>query len=82
MAAAPLRKRSAGPGLWRGVPLPERQASPTVSPTRARPPRGDGDPQWALLDRMSEDEVLDALGPAWSEMTHAQRRNYGPHGAA
>jgi hypothetical protein len=35
------------------------------------------DPQAKLIDAMSEDETLDALGPSWSELTPAQREAYG-----
>jgi len=35
------------------------------------------DRQAALIDAMSEDEVLGMLGPSWSAMTVKQRENYG-----
>ena len=36
------------------------------------------DPQAPLLDGLADDQVLSALGPAWSEMTPKQRAAYGP----
>lgn len=37
--------------------------------------RGD-DPQAGLLDRLSDNEVLDLLGPLWSGMSPAEREAY------
>lgn len=34
------------------------------------------DPQQALLDRLTDDELLDLLGPSWSAMTLDQRERY------
>ena len=48
------------------------------------PPRGRAvsaprdDPQAALLTAMTDEQVLDALGPDWSKMTAAERKRYGP----
>lgn len=30
----------------------------------------DTDPQAPLLDRLTAEQVLDALGPSWAELTH------------
>ncbi len=34
------------------------------------------DPQAALLDALSDDVVLELLGPSWEKMTPAARRAY------
>src|SRR2546428_3011817 len=36
------------------------------------------DPQAKLLDGLTDDQVLDALGPDWSRMSPAARARYGP----
>jgi hypothetical protein len=52
----------AGPGLERGIPLAD-----AVEEVLEREPSGNGrgDPQAALIDRLSEDDLLDALGPRY-----------------
>ena len=35
------------------------------------------EPQATLLDAMSDDQALNALGPSWSEMSPAERVRYG-----
>ena len=35
------------------------------------------DPQGELIDRLSDDQLLDALGPDWSKMSAAERAAYG-----
>jgi len=34
-------------------------------------------PQAALIDRLTEEEVLDDLGPSWSKMSASERKAYG-----
>ena len=34
------------------------------------------DPQVALLDAMTDEEVLDTLGPSWEKMSAAERHAY------
>lgn len=34
------------------------------------------DPQATMIDRLSDDEVLDLLGPSWSKMSPAEREAY------
>lgn len=43
---------------------------------RARRWRRQEDPQQALLERLTDDEVLSLLGPSWSAMTEDQRQRY------
>lgn len=38
------------------------------------------DPQAGLLEGMSDDALLEALGPSWSQMTEDQREAYGSRG--
>jgi hypothetical protein len=39
------------------------------------------DPQTGLLARLTDEQVLDMLGPDWSKMTARQREAYGPPGS-